>query len=112
MKYTLPLPPTGTNHAYHTNQGRWYKDSKVTGWEADCLYRLKGKVKKITKENITVNICFYDGDKRRRDIDGRIKSVLDLFTKAGAYEDDLMVMSLIVTKRYDKESPRMEVDIY
>lgn len=112
MNFVLPLPPLGTNDGYHTNKGRWFKDPKVKRWEEECLWLLKGKVKAVKRDGVGVNIGFYYPDKLRRDIDGRIKFVLDLFTKAGAYKDDSLVTDLIVAKRLDKNHPRLEVEIY
>lgn len=107
--YTLPLPPTGTNNAYHTNKGRWFKDSKVHKWEKECLLLLQPQIIPTTGP-VFLKIKFYDKDKRRRDIDGRIKSTMDLFQKAGLYVDDCLVDHLEVWKEYDKENPRVEVE--
>ena len=106
----LPLPPSGINHAYATNKGRWYKVKKLHDWEEDCLWLLKGK---ITPQIglVALKITFVDGDKRRHDVDSRIKFVLDLLEEAGLYPDDNMVNELHVFKEYDKNDPRVEVKI-
>lgn len=107
--------PSSTNHTYHTSGGKWYKSASMVEWERDCLWLLKGKVKKVKLSPVNtlcVNICFFFGNKRKNDIDGRIKPVLDLLQKLGAYEDDSLITDLIVAKRFDKEKPRIEVDIY
>lgn len=111
MIYTLPLPPSGTNNAYHTSNGKWYKDRDIVLWERECLYMLRKKVDLLTG-GITVNIGFYFPDNRRRDIDGKIKFVLDLCQKAGFYVDDSEVVNLIVSKRIDKNNPRLEMEVY
>lgn len=110
----LDLPPTGTNHAYHTNNGRWYKDDKISVWEKAQLYKLKGvrKPPQAFPDELTVSIGFFDKDKRRRDIDGRIKFVLDLLQKAGFYKDDCLITNLIVSKRYDRENSRLEICVF
>jgi len=108
--YIIPLPPTGINHSYGTNKGHWYKVAKLHKWEATCLEILKDHILP-TEGLVGVSIAFFDGDKRKRDIDGRIKSILDLFTKAGLYQDDSLVVHLEVWKKYDKENPRVEISI-
>lgn len=110
MFITLPIPPVSTNHGYHTSGGRWYKDKKLTDWEEECLWILKNHTKFI-KEEYSVVINFYFGNKRKNDIDGRIKPVLDLLQKAGFYPDDSLITELRVSKRYDKENPRLEVGV-
>lgn len=106
--FNLPLPPTGVNHAYSTNKGRWFKVKKLHDWENKCLQYLYDKITP-TSGSVCLKIIFYDGDKRKRDIDGRIKSILDLFQKAGLYIDDSLVYHLEVFKNYDKENPRVEI---
>lgn len=110
MLITLPLPPVSTNHGYHTSGGRWYKDKRLADWEEECLWLLKKEEKKI-QERYSVGIWFYFGNKRKNDIDGRIKPVLDLLQKADFYPDDSLVVDLEVHKRYDKENPRIEIGI-
>ncbi len=114
LNYTIPLPPSGTNNAYHTGRaGNWYKDDNVKAWEKLCLWKLKGKVKKVKYTHwLCVDICFVFGDRRRRDIDSKIKFCLDLFQKAGAYKDDSEITDLNVHKRIDIGNPRMEIQIY
>lgn len=109
----LTMSPAGTNHSYHTNGKRWYKDERITSWEKENLWLLKKvKYRPAKTEDFCVNIGFYFDNKRKNDIDGRIKAVLDILGKAGFYPDDSLVIDLIVSKRYDKEKPRIEVSVY
>ena len=110
MKFSLPLPPSGVNHAYATSGGRWYKVKKLHDWEEDCLWQLKGK---ITPQigPVALRIIFVDGDRRKHDVDSRIKFVLDLLEKATLYPDDNMVNKLHVYKKYDKNDPHVEIKV-
>lgn len=111
--FNLTMSPAGTNHSYHTSGGRWYKDGRVVAWEAENLLNLKKvKYRPAKTEDYCVNIGFYFDNKRKNDIDGRIKAVLDILGKAGFYADDSLIIDLIVSKRYDKEKPRIEVSVY
>lgn len=110
MKITLPIPPLSTNHGYHTSYGRWYKDRKLVDWERECLLILDGYTNDIHQE-YAVDMWFFYGNKRKNDIDGRIKPVLDILQKAGFYKDDSLVTDLTVRKRYDKENPRLEIEM-
>jgi crossover junction endodeoxyribonuclease RusA len=109
MKIIISMCPTGTNHAYHTNGGRWYKDKKVKNWEEECLLELKGKTVLVNKA--WPEIWFYFGNKRKNDIDGRLKAVLDLMQKAGLVKDDSEIMDATLHKRFDKENPRIEIEL-
>lgn len=111
--FTLTMSPAGTNHSYHTSGGRWYKDGKVVTWEKENLIELKKITYRPDKvADFCVNIGFYFDNKRKNDIDGRIKAVLDILGKAGFYPDDSLITDLVVSKRYDKENPRIEVSVY
>ena len=81
-------------------------------WETLWLWKLKGKVHAVRKEFCQVNIGFFYADWRKHDIDSRIKPILDLFEKLGAYKNDNVVTGMIVTKGYDKKNPRAEVSVY
>ncbi len=107
MTVTLPLPPS-TNHGYGLSNGRMYKTTVTKDWEQAALWILKKKRERFPS-NATVWIEFYFGSHRRRDIDGGIKYLLDILTKAGTYKDDDQVTGLHVFKYYDKEKPRCEL---
>ena len=107
--FVLPLPIT-TNHAYATSGGRWYKTAKAKEWEDEAGWIVK-KVWKRKPIQGEVSVSMQLFLKRDRDIDGSIKSILDLFQRMGVYENDRQVISLTVDKFIDKENPRVEVTL-
>jgi Holliday junction resolvase RusA-like endonuclease len=113
--FVLPLPPTGVNHMYHRSaHGGIFRDAKVKAWEEECIWKLK-KEKRVEPDErgmLCVVIALYLGNKRKTDIDGRIKPVLDMLERAGIYENDVLVSDLIVSKHIDIENPRLEVEVY
>lgn len=109
MNFVLPLPQT-TNHAYATSGGHWYKTAKAKEWEDEAGWRVK-KVWKRTPIQGDVSVSMQLFLKLDRDIDGSIKSILDLFQRMGVYENDRQVISLTVDKFVDKDNPRVEVTI-
>ena len=60
--------------------------------------------------NLAMNIIFYYGDKRRRDIDAYLKILLDSM-EGIVYTDDVLINELHVFKEYDKENPRTELQV-
>lgn len=62
------------------------------------------------KGNVTLNVIFYFGNKRKNDIDNRLKALLDCMTGL-LYKDDSQITELHVYKEYDKENPRTEISI-
>lgn len=103
--------PTGINHTYHTNHGKWYKDKKVKDWEEECLWILKKDRSKVIVDFFIVSMWFYFNNKRKNDIDGRIKACLDLLERAKFIENDSQVTDLIIRKRFDKENSRIEIEL-
>ena len=64
---------------------------------------LQGKLKIIIK--------VYPPDRRRRDIDNILKSLLDALEHAGAYENDVQIVNLHITKYPKGEKSRADVFI-
>ena len=61
-----------------------------------------------TKAGLKVHICFYYPDKRRRDVDGNIKALLDACF-AFMDLDDTLVVELYAMKAIDRGNPRCEI---
>ncbi len=74
------------------------------------IARLSVKDAKLTTKPIIMNINVYFGDKRKRDIQGHLKCLIDSF-QGLLYEDDNQIVSITATRYYDKQLPRSEVTI-
>lgn len=113
INLVLPMPPSNINHMYSRSKfGGVFKNTDIAKWELICRSKINNKEKLKTKETYCVNIGLYHDNKRKNDIDSKIKIVLDMLQKAGVFENDSQVSDLIVAKRYDKEKPRCEVSVY
>lgn len=89
---------------YMTQKGKDLKTSYQ--WQVNSQYR--GKIK---KNSIGVNIDLYFSDNRANDIDNFSKLLLDSLTGI-VFEDDRQINKLILTKNFNKENPRVEIEIY
>lgn len=101
---TMPL---STNALYRgrrflTREGKANKEALA--WEAKALWRGKPPL----TGSIKLTVRLYWPDMRRHDVDN-IKALLDSFSGI-FYEDDSQVRELHVTKYFDKENPRVEVE--
>lgn len=111
VEFTVDGTPVSVNHMYHSRgkirflckEGKLYKE-KV----ADIVKKL---VNTSTSKDVLVEITFYFGDNRRRDISNYDKGLLDSMIKI-VYDDDSQIQTLILHKQIDKENPRAHVQIF
>lgn len=113
MKFTIPGTPISVNHAYGQNRngrrfltaaGKYFKEE--VAWNASIALKTP---KNFYKYPIQINLSYFYGDKRKRDIDNGIKLCLDAMTNI-IYKDDSEIVCLNVKKDFAKE-PRIEIEI-
>jgi crossover junction endodeoxyribonuclease RusA len=85
---TLPFPPSvntyyrrGAHATYMSKQGREYK-AKV------AEYITESNSPKLGAARLSLGIVLWPKDKRKYDIDNRIKALLDSLQDAGVFDDD------------------------
>jgi len=94
----LPWPPS-VNHYYRhvgprvliSRDGRKYRENVIS--------RLQSGNYPTFRCPVELEIELYPPDKRRRDIDNSMKSLLDALTYGRLYEDDSLILKLTITKR-------------
>lgn len=98
MVVTLPWPPS-VNHYWRRCGDRFYIAKK------GIYYRVE--VEKLTNQykyffdpddSISMHIEAYPPDKRRRDLDNVLKSLLDSLQHAEVYNDDSQIDDLHITR--------------
>lgn len=107
ISITLGYPPSANkywrnwkNRTLLSAEGRAYK--AATALKAKKLEPLKGPV--------CVQLAIYR-PRKAGDLDNRIKPVLDALN-GYAFEDDDQVTQIIAVRRDDKDSPRVEVQVW
>ena len=95
----VPFPPS-INHAWkHRVVGRRamvYMSAEALNFRADVKRRIGTMIP--TDKRLSVTITLYAPNKRKYDIDNRVKAVLDAFTHAGVWVDDEQVDMLMVIR--------------
>ena len=100
------------NHRQTLSRGRLissklYRDTKeALAWETRSQWQNEALV-----GSVALDITLYFGDKRKRDVDSYLKILLDALSGI-VYEDDNQVITIIASKEYDKENPRVEITPY
>lgn len=109
IEIELPWPPS-VNHykqlgrLVQTKSGKIFQarvNSDVTKkYFLEVLVAIKQRgVKSFHSSTISVEVYVYPPDKRKRDIDGILKVLLDAMQHAGLYDDDVQIARLYVERR-------------
>lgn len=99
IDFIVDWPPSINNYYAKTRYGvRVNKKGK--NYRESVVYDLQVQVGVIDciNEPIFVSAIFYPPDKRIRDLDNFLKSLLDALTVAGLWEDDNLISQLYIYK--------------
>jgi len=86
-----------------SKQGKYLKESYQ--WQAKSQWHAKP----LTR-GLKLTLRAYFGTKRTQDIDNFNKLVLDALTGI-VWEDDSQILELHIYKDYDKQNPRIELEV-
>ncbi len=93
---TLPFPPT-VNTYYRTVNGRMLISREGREYrQAVAELAASENWPKFGSERVSVSIEAWMPDRRRRDLDNLLKSLLDSLTHAGVWEDDSQIDGLAI----------------
>ncbi len=109
VKFILPLAPT-VNH-YMLRQGNLYFPSKEYNiFQQEVKYRTI-RLERFKLLPLEVYIGIHFKDKRKQDIDNRVKPTFDALMKSGLFDDDSQIIKMIVERLENSNPPYMEVEI-
>lgn len=96
---TLPWPPS-VNHYWRMWRGRMLVSREGRAYREDVCALLAGGGFRKPPPGARIALCMdaFPPDRRRRDLDNLLKSVVDALEHAGLYADDSQI-DLLVTRR-------------
>lgn len=112
MRFVLPLPPTVNQYWRHTvRAGRvWvYLSGKGRAYKT-AVVRAIGR-HHPTDKRLSVSVTLHFANKRKNDLDNRLKSLLDALAYAGVYVDDSQIDELRVIRGENIKGGRCVVEI-
>lgn len=99
LQFSLPWPPSINHYWRHTKNGH-YISNEGKSYRELVLYSLIKQNGMYKKEfRLSVDIEAYPPDKRKRDLDNVLKSLLDALQHAGVYEDDSQIDRLSIARK-------------
>lgn len=106
--YTKPIP---VNQKYSVIKGKMFLSKKYR----DTKEAMKWEIKSTWKgppilEDVALNILFYYGDKRKRDIDAYLKILLDSMSGI-VYDDDSQITEMHVYKEIGSDDPKVIIQV-
>ena len=113
MKIIIPGTPLSDNHLYgHRAMGKRVI-RYMTQKGKDYKVMAKGLITegiKSTDKPIKMWLDVYFGDRRKRDVQGHLKAVIDAF-EGILYDNDAQIIFIAASKNIDLERPRVEMTI-
>ena len=97
----LGLPPT-VNHLYKTSKnGIRYKTPQGREWQntTAAIIAMAKTNRKPYSGDVALEVLFQTADRRRWDLDNRVKALQDCLAMAGVIEDDRQIQRLHVERQ-------------
>ena len=103
----------------HKNSKLWtgrvlMNNKAYLAWRDDAELDVLGQMDKKYPDGVEVEMTFYVADRRRRDIDNMVASILDVLVSTGVITDDNCFVVRGIHAYYggiDRQDPRAEVEI-
>jgi len=95
----IPMLPPSVNHYKGRNGKREYLTAEANRFNETVWAIANGR--RCEGQRYEIGIVLYFKDRRRCDIDNRVKPLLDALVKAMVIPDDSQIDSIIVTREHD-----------
>lgn len=116
MRLTLPWPPSANTYYRHVSRGPLAGRTLLS--ETGRAYRkavdavvAQARARKALAVPLEVRIAAFPPDRRKRDLDNLLKSVLDCLEASGVIENDNLIESLSIYRAERVAGGQLEVQI-
>ena len=98
IQLELPYPPS-VNHYWGVSGKQRFIGKKGKEFRAKVMDAVNEAGIQALEGRLAVHVALYPPDKRKRDIDNVLKSLLDACEHAGCYENDSQIDELLIIRR-------------
>lgn len=98
IQLSLPLPPS-VNHYWGQSGKQRFIGKKGKEFRAQVMDAVNEAGIQPLEGRLAVHIALFPPDRRKRDVDNVLKSLLDACEHAGCYENDSQIDELHITRR-------------
>jgi crossover junction endodeoxyribonuclease RusA len=109
----LPLPPS-VNHYWGQHGHRKYVSKAGVAFKAQVSdYVIEYRVPKLGTARLAMTVVLFPKDRRKQDIDNRIKALWDALADAGVFDNDEQIDTLFIERGEIKKDGgcRVYIDI-
>jgi crossover junction endodeoxyribonuclease RusA len=98
IEVTLPFPPSA-NHVWRWFRGRGVVSAEGKRFREEVYWLLRAARVKPLKGPVIFHVEVHPPDRRRYDLDNRLKPLVDACQHGGCYDDDNQIVRIIAQKR-------------
>ena len=116
LRFTLPgTTPSGKNAVLITRTGQRYPAPRFKKWRDSVMPILQPLASPgpLLSNNLSIEVLYWPGDLRRRDVPGMVDALFHVIEKAGIVRDDAQLKHVhFWTQELDRTNPRVEVSLW
>ena len=101
--------PSTNRRAIGYKNGRPFVFKQKQAEIEDIIYQIEQQQTREFDKCIYIRYIFYFPDRRKRDIDNRIKTLNDCLEEAGVIKDDSLIVKMCAEKFVDKEKGHLTI---
>jgi crossover junction endodeoxyribonuclease RusA len=111
--FDLPLPPSVNHYWGQHGHRRYVSKAGVAFKEQVAEYVIDYRVPKLGTARLAMTVVLFPKDRRKQDIDNRIKALWDALADAGVFDNDEQIDTLFIERGEIKKGGgcRVYIDI-
>ena len=113
IMFDLPLPPSVNHYWGQHGHRRYVSKAGVAFKQQVAEYVIDYRVPKLGTARIAMTVVLFPKDRRKQDIDNRIKALWDALADAGVFDNDEQIDTLFIERGEIKKGGgcRVYIDI-